>query len=245
MANSAPGTVAAESRRQRGKFNPTENAVQRTRAWTGLLVVVAGDTLIAAAAIFGVYRLGKDAAQTVAILSSAFTAIGTMTAAYFGIRAATNTAQSAVVQQAATQQAATAAAATTGRGDGGGVDGTTVSVDGGPVDGGGSLASGGAVAAAGDVATGDVTTGDAAGAVAAEPPNGAAAGGGDGADAGSESDRPVDEPETATQEEQYQLIRETGNARQDMTEEEEGRLLEEQFGPADEHGIYGAPKGDE
>jgi hypothetical protein len=59
------------------------------------------------------------------------------------------------------------------------------------------------------------------------------------------TDRPVDEPEGATQDEQYGLIRETGNDRRDMTEEEEARLLEGEFGPADHHGIYGAAKGDE
>jgi len=73
-------------------------AVQKTRALTGLGVVVFGDVAIAIAAIFGVVKAGTgaDATQVVSILTSAFTAIGTMTAAYFGIRAASNTAQSAV-----------------------------------------------------------------------------------------------------------------------------------------------------
>lgn len=51
MATTAAGTAAPEVRRPRGKFNPSENAVQRTRAYTGLLVVLAGDGLIAGAAI--------------------------------------------------------------------------------------------------------------------------------------------------------------------------------------------------
>src|SRR4029450_7108490 len=84
--------------RRRTRFNPTEQAVQRTRAFTGLWVVVGGDVAIAAAAVYGVIKSGsgQNATQIVAILTSAFTAIGTMTTAYFGIRAASNTAQAAV-----------------------------------------------------------------------------------------------------------------------------------------------------
>src|SRR6266511_2255714 len=112
MADNALGIAAPEGRPSSGRFDPSENAVQRTRAWTGLLVVIAGDALIGGAAAFGVFK-GGDAtsAQSVAILSSAFTAISTMTAAYFGIRAVTNTAQSAVAQQAATTMATAASAA--------------------------------------------------------------------------------------------------------------------------------------
>jgi hypothetical protein len=90
----------------------TDNDVQHTRSWTGLYVVVAGDVVIAVAAIVAVVLIsrhstampavirpgdsssGLDTSAMVSILSSAFTAIGTMTTAYFGIRAATNTAQS-------------------------------------------------------------------------------------------------------------------------------------------------------
>jgi hypothetical protein len=91
----------------------TDNDVQFTRSWTGLWVVVAGDAVIALAAIVAVVLIsrhssampavirpggsassGLDTSAMVSILSSAFTAIGTMTTAYFGIRAATNTAQS-------------------------------------------------------------------------------------------------------------------------------------------------------
>ena len=79
------------------KDDPTDNAVQRTRAWTGLIVVVGGDVAIAAAATWGIVKSGGSAnAQLVSILTSAFTAISTMTTAYFGIRAASNMAQSAV-----------------------------------------------------------------------------------------------------------------------------------------------------
>jgi len=77
---------------------PTDNDVQKTRAWTGLLVVLGGDAAIAAAAIWGVVKFAgsQNAALVASILTSSFTAIGTLTAAYFGIRAASNTAQSMV-----------------------------------------------------------------------------------------------------------------------------------------------------
>ncbi|MFG2053167.1 hypothetical protein ACGFI9_03965 [Micromonospora sp. NPDC048930] len=60
-------------------------------------MVVLGDAAIIAASIVGILALDASAdAQSVAILTSAFTAISTMTTAYFGIRAATNTAQSSI-----------------------------------------------------------------------------------------------------------------------------------------------------
>jgi hypothetical protein len=55
-------------------------------------------------------------------------------------------------------------------------------------------------------------------------------------------ERPVDEPDDATQLDQLALLRETGNERRDVDEDEEARLLEAEFGPPDPQGIYGAPK---
>lgn len=80
------------------KSAETSDGVQRVRAFAGLLVVVLGDAAIIAAAIVGLVVLDATSAnaQSVAILTSAFTAISTMTTAYFGIRAATNTAQSSI-----------------------------------------------------------------------------------------------------------------------------------------------------
>jgi hypothetical protein len=65
------------------------------------LAVVAGDVAIAIAAILGILHFsssgasssGDQSTQFVAILTSAFTAIGTMTTAYFGIKSISNTAQ--------------------------------------------------------------------------------------------------------------------------------------------------------
>ena len=58
---------------------------------------------------------------------------------------------------------------------------------------------------------------------------------------GAALDRPVEEPATATQQEQIDLLTESGNGLKDMTEEEEAELLEAEFGPPDANGIYGAP----
>ncbi len=78
---------------------PDDSGVQKVRAWTGLLVVVVGDIVIALAAIIAVTRVsgtGTNSSLVVSIVSSAFTAIGTMTTAYFGIRSMSNTAQSSI-----------------------------------------------------------------------------------------------------------------------------------------------------
>lgn len=62
----------------------------------GLIAVIIGNVAIAGAAILAVLEgaalTGDDASTspTVAILTSAFTAIGTLTTAYFGIRAVAN-----------------------------------------------------------------------------------------------------------------------------------------------------------
>jgi hypothetical protein len=73
--------------------------VEKVRAWTGLYAVIAGDIAIALAAILGITHFATSGTasaqilpQVVAILSSAFTAIGTMTTAYFGIKSMANTA---------------------------------------------------------------------------------------------------------------------------------------------------------
>lgn len=72
--------------------NPTHNIIERSRSWSGMWAVAIGDVAIAAAASWGVYTTG-DAPTTAAILTSAFTAMGTMTTAYFSIRSMSNTAQ--------------------------------------------------------------------------------------------------------------------------------------------------------
>ena len=78
----------------------SEEAVDKTRAWTGFYVVVGGDVAIAVAAAIAVVKFtgGVNATTAVlaSILTSAFAAISTMTTAYFGIRATSSTAQRSV-----------------------------------------------------------------------------------------------------------------------------------------------------
>ncbi len=85
------------SARPNHKDNPTENSVQLARSRAGVIVVVAGDVVIALAAFLGINKFASGAAAgavMAAILASAFTAISTMTTAYFGIKTMSNTAQS-------------------------------------------------------------------------------------------------------------------------------------------------------
>jgi hypothetical protein len=85
------------SARPNHKDNPTENTVQLVRSRAGVIVVVAGDIVIAVAAFIGIskFATGSSAGVSmVAILTTAFTAISTMTTAYFGIKTVANTAQS-------------------------------------------------------------------------------------------------------------------------------------------------------
>src|ERR1700722_16897214 len=101
MASSSPAQPASRS------ANPTDNGVQRTRSWTGMWVVLGGDVVIASGAGVAIWKV-TGTANVIAILSSAFTAVSTMTTAYFGIRTMSNTAQSfapAVHAAAATVQA--------------------------------------------------------------------------------------------------------------------------------------------
>lgn len=118
MASRRPVQPASRS------ANPTDNSVERTRAWTGLWVVVGGDVAIAAAAILALWKTSGSTNNTseIAILTSAFTAISTMTTAYFGIKTQAHTAQSFA------PALHTAVAGILGKGaadgDGGGGDGT-------------------------------------------------------------------------------------------------------------------------
>ena len=85
------------SARPSHKDNPTDNTVQLARSRAGVIVVVAGDIVIAVAAFIGISKFSTGSAagvSMVAILTTAFTAISTMTTAYFGIKMVSNIAQS-------------------------------------------------------------------------------------------------------------------------------------------------------
>ena len=85
----------------------SEEEVDKTRAWTGLYVVVGGDIAIAVAVIFALSKFvgsagSSNSAVLASIMTSAFAAISTMTTAYFGIRASSNTAQRSIKHHADT-----------------------------------------------------------------------------------------------------------------------------------------------
>ncbi|MCT9079677.1 hypothetical protein [Streptomyces fulvoviolaceus] len=85
-----------------------DNALDKSRSLYGLLAVIISNVAIAGVAIFGVWRLDGDKAVIVGVLTAAFTAVSSMTTAYLGIKAVSNTAKSMVQQQSATTQAQSA-----------------------------------------------------------------------------------------------------------------------------------------
>ncbi|MFI9248655.1 hypothetical protein [Streptomyces sp. NPDC053069] len=70
-------------------------SVEKTRSLTGCVAVLVGDLAITVAAVLGIWWT-RDTRDSVAILSSAFTAVTSMTTAYFGIKGISNTAQRVV-----------------------------------------------------------------------------------------------------------------------------------------------------
>ncbi|MET8408712.1 hypothetical protein ABZV34_11570 [Streptomyces sp. NPDC005195] len=67
--------------------------LERYRARYGLQAVLLSNLAIAGVAIFGVWRLGGDKSVIIGVLTAAFTAVSSMTTAYLGIKAVSNTAQ--------------------------------------------------------------------------------------------------------------------------------------------------------
>ncbi|MFJ8719802.1 hypothetical protein ACWEQH_01760 [Streptomyces sp. NPDC004166] len=68
--------------------------LERDRARYGLLAVIISNLAIAGVAIFGVWRLDGDRSVMVGVLTAAFTSVSSMTTAYLGIKAVSNTAKS-------------------------------------------------------------------------------------------------------------------------------------------------------
>ncbi len=104
-APAAPAAEAAKAQAESATAQAeSEGYVERVRAWAGLVAIVAGDAAIALAAILGIIHFtngvpsSQALPQVVAILSGAFTAIGTMTTAYFGIKSMSNTAKNLVAK---------------------------------------------------------------------------------------------------------------------------------------------------
>ncbi|MGN5379299.1 hypothetical protein BIV25_25700 [Streptomyces sp. MUSC 14] len=72
--------------------------VEKTRARYGLFAIIASNLAIVVVASVGVWRLHGDRSVVVGILTAAFTAVSSMTTAYLGIKAISNTAKSLAQQ---------------------------------------------------------------------------------------------------------------------------------------------------
>ncbi|MGW1808474.1 hypothetical protein [Streptomyces sp. NPDC002078] len=84
-----------------------DTQLEKVRARYGLLAIVVSNLAIVTVAIVGVWRLDGDKSVIVGILTAAFTAVSSMTTAYLGIKAISNTAKSiALGQQSAAQASA-------------------------------------------------------------------------------------------------------------------------------------------
>ncbi|MFF8862089.1 hypothetical protein ACF08B_08600 [Streptomyces sp. NPDC015139] len=85
-----------------------ETELEKDRARYGLLAVLVSNLAIAGVAIFGVWRLDGDKAVIVGVLTAAFTAVSSMTTAYLGIKAISNTAKTIALGDAAARRHAEA-----------------------------------------------------------------------------------------------------------------------------------------
>ncbi|MEW2620121.1 hypothetical protein [Streptomyces sp. NPDC048106] len=87
----------------------TEIELEKDKAKYGLLAVMAGNVAIVAVAVVGVWQLNGDTSVIVGILTAAFTAVSSMTTAYLGIKAVSNTARSMTLVSGPAQQQQTPA----------------------------------------------------------------------------------------------------------------------------------------
>ncbi|MEV6762211.1 hypothetical protein AB0N16_16530 [Streptomyces sp. NPDC051105] len=87
--------------------------LEKDRARYGLLAVVISNLAIALVAVFGVWRLSGDTSVIIGVLSAAFTAVSSMTTAYLGIKAVSNTARSMAAAASAAAPPTPAAPTTT------------------------------------------------------------------------------------------------------------------------------------
>ncbi|MFE2531084.1 hypothetical protein [Streptomyces sp. NPDC059371] len=81
-----------------------DTELEKDRARYGLIAVVMSNLAIAGVAVIGVWRLDGDKAVIVGVLTAAFTAVSSMTTAYLGIKAISNTARSIALGSAARRE---------------------------------------------------------------------------------------------------------------------------------------------
>ncbi|MCW8384068.1 hypothetical protein [Streptomyces justiciae] len=86
------------------------DGVELARARYGLLAVVSSNLAIAVVALVGVWRLDGDKSVIVGVLTAAFTAVSSMTTAYLGIKAVSNTAKSLALDESRRRREAEARA---------------------------------------------------------------------------------------------------------------------------------------
>ncbi|MFF7949380.1 hypothetical protein [Streptomyces griseorubiginosus] len=89
-----------------------DDGLELARARYGLFAVLASNLAIAGVAVIGVWRLDGDKAVIVGVLTAAFTAVSSMTTAYLGIKAISNTARSIALGERHERAAAAAPAPT-------------------------------------------------------------------------------------------------------------------------------------
>ncbi|MFF2362208.1 hypothetical protein ACFVU0_05725 [Streptomyces sp. NPDC058122] len=83
-----------------------DTELEKDRARYGLIAVVMSNLAIVGVAVFGVWRLDGDKAVVVGVLTAAFTAVSSMTTAYLGIKAISNTARSIALGSASRREPA-------------------------------------------------------------------------------------------------------------------------------------------
>ncbi|MFD8737961.1 hypothetical protein ACFV06_24005 [Streptomyces sp. NPDC059618] len=95
-----------------------DNELEKDRARYGLIAVVMSNLAIVGVAGFGVWRLDGDKSVIVGVLTAAFTAVSSMTTAYLGIKAVSNTARSIALGSAQRREPAHTPAPTPAPGTG-------------------------------------------------------------------------------------------------------------------------------
>lgn len=89
-----------------------DTELEKDRARYGLIAVVMSNLAIVAVAALGVWRLDGDKSVIVGVLTAAFTAVSSMTTAYLGIKAISNTARSIALGSAPRRESGHAPAKT-------------------------------------------------------------------------------------------------------------------------------------